>query len=174
MSLGDDVRDVLEWYPRVFMACHTRHVRDPHSERVISARQAGILDHLDDAEPTTLGGLARHMGVTPATMSLAVERLVRDGYVRRRRDRADARRVELTLSEAGARVRDANSVLDAERVRLMLKQLAPRDRAVGVRGLALLGQAAQRVVHGKRLYGLQDRAGEAASRARPQHTEEAS
>lgn len=170
MSLGDDVREVLQWYPRVFLACHTRHVRDPHSERVLSARQAGILDHLDDVAPTTLGGLARHMGVTPATMSLAVERLVRDGYVRRRRDRADARRVELTLSEAGARVRDANSVLDAEQVRLMLKLLAPGDRAVGVRGLALLAQAAQRVMHTK---GLQDRSGEATSRARPQRSEEA-
>jgi len=154
MSLGDDVRAVLELYPRVFMACHTRHVRDPRSDRVLSARQAGILDHLDTVEPVTLGGLARHSGVTPATMSLAVERLVRDGYVRRRRAKDDARRVELTLTEAGERLRAANSVLDADRVRVVLAALPAEERAAGVRGLGILAGAAQAVMHSKRLYGL--------------------
>ena len=156
MSLGDEVRAVLELYPRVFMACHTRHVRDPQSLRLISARQASILDHLDTTEPVTLGGLARHSGVTPATMSIAVDRLVREGYVRRKRASADARRVELTLTEAGARVREANSVLDAERVRLMLEQLDPDTRATAIQGLAQLADGAQRIMHSKRLYGLRE------------------
>jgi len=156
MSLGDDVRAVLALYPRVFMACHTRHVRDPQSQRLVSARQASILDHLDTTEPVSLGGLARHSGVTPATMSIAVDRLVRDGYVRRKRASADARRIELTLTEAGARVREANSVLDAERVRLLLEQLAPEQRAAGIQGLTVLADGAQRIMHTKRLYGLQE------------------
>ena len=156
MSLGDDVRSVLDLYPRVFMACHTRHVRDPQSQQLISARQASILDHLDTTEPVTLGGLARHSGVTPATMSIAIDRLVRHGYVQRKRASADARRVELTLTEAGARVREANSVLDADRVRLLLEQLAPEQRAEAVQGLALLADGAQRIMHTKRLYGLRE------------------
>ncbi len=156
MSLGDAVRSVLDLYPQVFMACHTRHVRDPQSQQRVSARQASILDHLDTTDPVTLGGLARHSGVTPATMSIAVDRLVRQGYVRRKRASADARRVELTLTEAGARLRDANSVLDAERVRLLLEQLAPQQRAEAVQGLALLADGAQRIMHTKRLYGLRE------------------
>lgn len=156
MQVGQQVRALLTAYPRIFMACHTRHVRDPETRRVISERQASILDHLDEAEPTTLGGLARHMGVTASTMSLAVERLVRGGYVSRRKDRRDARRVGLTLTAAGARIREANQVLDPERVRAMLARLAPTERDQAIHGLELLAAAAQLEQSTKRLYGLRD------------------
>jgi DNA-binding MarR family transcriptional regulator len=71
-----------------------------------------ILDHLDAVEATVLSDLARHMGVTPSTMSLAVDRLERNGYVTRERNEADRRRVHIRLTDAGVRVRRANSVLD--------------------------------------------------------------
>jgi DNA-binding MarR family transcriptional regulator len=90
-------------YPKIFFACHTRHVRDPRSRRILSAHQASILDHLDEREPLPLMDLAKHMGVTPSTMSISIERLVRQGYVVRSRNRTDKRRVSLTLSAAGAR-----------------------------------------------------------------------
>lgn len=156
MSLGHDTRRLLALYPRIFLACHTRHVRDPETSRLLSARQASVLDHLDATEPTTLGGLARHMGVTPSTMSLAVDRLVRASYVERRRDSADGRRVGLTLTPAGAHIRDANSVLDPDRVRAMLKPLDPAARAQALAGLAFLAEAAQQEMENKRLYGLRE------------------
>ncbi len=81
----DAVKQVMELYPRIYFACHTRHVRDPQSHRLLSAHQASILDHLDEHEPLSLLDLARHMGVTPSTMSLNIERLVRRGYVSRDR-----------------------------------------------------------------------------------------
>ena len=67
------VRQVMELYPRIYFACHTRHVRDDQSGAVISAHQASILDHLDEIEPTALNDLARHMGVTASTMCITVE-----------------------------------------------------------------------------------------------------
>jgi DNA-binding MarR family transcriptional regulator len=156
MQLGQQVRALLALYPRVFMACHTRHVRDPGSARVLSEHQASILDHLDEKMPTTLGGLARHMGVTASTMSIAIERLVRGGYVSRRKDKDDARRVGLTLTASGARVREANQVLDPDRVRALLARLAPGEREQAIRGLELLAGAAQAELPNKRLYGLRD------------------
>ena len=57
-------REVLCLYPRIYFACHTRHVRDPQSGRLLSRHQASVLDHLDEIDPITLNGLARHMGVT--------------------------------------------------------------------------------------------------------------
>jgi MarR family transcriptional regulator, organic hydroperoxide resistance regulator len=139
-------RQLLEWYPRIFFACHTRHVRDPKTRRILSAHQASILDHLDEREPVTLLELARHMGVTPSTMSLHVERLVRRGYVLRERDSRDARRLRLHISVSGARIREANSVLDPERVRAMLSRLTPEERAAGLRGLEVLAKAANQQV----------------------------
>src|SRR5439155_24595603 len=123
------VRQVLEAYPRIYFACHTRHVRDPDGGAELSAHQASILDHLDEVEPLSTTALAEHMGVTVATMSLAIDRLERKGYVRRERDPQDRRRVLVRVTAAGVRVREAKSVLDPARVEQVLAQLAAADRA---------------------------------------------
>lgn len=141
-----DVAALMELYPRIYFACHTRHVRDPHTRQVLSAHQASILDHLDEREPLSLQNLAQHMGVTPSTMSLHVERLVRLGYVRRERNAGDGRRLNLRISSAGLRIREAKSVLDAARVRAMLMRLTSQERAEGIQGLALLARAASEQV----------------------------
>lgn len=137
----DAVKQVMELYPRIYFACHTRHVRDPKTQRLLSAHQASILDHLDEREPLTLLDLARHMGVTPSTMSLHVERLFRRGYVSRVRAAEDGRRLRLLLTPAGARVREATSVLDPKRVRALLERLTLEQQEVGIRGLAFLARA---------------------------------
>ena len=136
-------REVLRLYPQIYFACHTRHVLDPQTQRLLSRHQASILDHLDEIDLMTLNDLARHMGVTPGTMSLSIDRLERKGYVVRLRDAADKRRVHLRLTSAGVRVRQASSVLDPERVEALLARLSDDDREAAVHGLALLAAAAR-------------------------------
>ncbi|HXA07902.1 MAG TPA: MarR family transcriptional regulator [Bryobacteraceae bacterium] len=135
------VRQVMELYPRIYFACHTRHVRDPQTRRLLSAHQASILDHLDEHEPLALLDLAHHMGVTPSTMSLNIERLVRRGYVSRERSAQDGRRLKLRITPGGVRLREAKSVLDPARVRALLARLSPAQREAGIHGLALLARA---------------------------------
>jgi DNA-binding MarR family transcriptional regulator len=139
---GSDVALVLDAYPRIYFACHRRHVYDAEQRRLVSAHQASVLDHLDVVESTVLSNLAKHMGVTASTMSLAVDRLERNGYVTRERDAADRRRVRIRLTETGVRVRRANSVLDPELVAEMLEQLPASDRREALRGLQTLARAA--------------------------------
>jgi MarR family transcriptional regulator, organic hydroperoxide resistance regulator len=141
-SPADTARDVMQLYPRIYFACHTRHVRDPHTERLLSRHQASVLDHLDEVDPITLKGLARHMGVTAGTMSLTIDRLERKGYVARMRDPGDRRRVHVRLTAAGLRVREASSVLDATLVEQMVSRLSSEEQEIAVRGLALLADAA--------------------------------
>src|SRR6476620_12685689 len=119
-ALDNAITAVMTLYPRIYFACHTRHVRDPQTQRLLSRHQASVLDHLDEIEPTTLVDLSRHMGVTPGTMSVAIDRLERKGYVVRLRDAADRRKVHVRLTSAGVRVRSATSVLDPERVDAVL------------------------------------------------------
>jgi DNA-binding MarR family transcriptional regulator len=141
ISIEEAARQVMALYPRIYFACHTRHVQDPQTQRLLSRHQASILDHLDEVEPTTLNELAGHMGVTAATMSLGVDRLERKGYVVRLRDVADRRRVHLRLTSAGVRVREASSVLDPPRVAALVARLSDEDREAAIRGLALLAEA---------------------------------
>jgi DNA-binding MarR family transcriptional regulator len=137
-----DVERVMTLYPRIFFACHTRHVRDERSGRVLTSHQASILDHLDERDAMRLSDLADHMGVTPGTMSVHVDRLERMGFVSRRRSEADARQVELRLTADGVRVRDDKSVLDPALVQQMLSELTAAERREAIQGLALLAQAA--------------------------------
>src|SRR5690349_22884903 len=111
-TVGEAMTAVMTLYPRIYFACHTRHVRDPQSQRLLSRHQASILDHLDEIEPTTIMDLAAHMGVTAATMSIAIDRLESKGYVVRVKDAKDRRRVHVRLTSGGVRVREASSVLD--------------------------------------------------------------
>jgi DNA-binding MarR family transcriptional regulator len=141
-TVAEFARDVMRFYPRIFFACHTRHVRDPQSQRLLSRHQASVLDHLDEVDPMTLNDLARHMGVTAGTMSLTIDRLERKGYVVRLRDVADRRRVHLRLTSAGVRVRDASSVLDPPRVESLVAHLADEEREAAIHGLGLLARAA--------------------------------
>jgi DNA-binding MarR family transcriptional regulator len=147
IPVPEAARQVLALYPRIYFACHTRHVRDPISRQLLSRHQASVLDHLDELDPTTVNDLARHLGVTAATMSLALDRLERKGYVGRMRDHADRRRVHVRLTAAGVRVRSASSVLDPPRVEALMARLTDEERDAAIRGLALLASAAQKERH---------------------------
>lgn len=48
---------------------------DPETRQRLTAHQGSILDHLAPDEPLGLFDLALHMGVTPATKSVTVQRL---------------------------------------------------------------------------------------------------
>jgi len=135
--------DFIALYSQIYFACHTRHVHDPESGTRVSARQASILSHLDSVEPTPLSQLASHMGVTVSTMSIAVDRLVRQGYVVRDRAESDARVRHVRLTTAGERLRAAQKVLEPQLVRAMLSRLSPAERRDALRGLELLGTAAR-------------------------------
>ncbi|HEY4131554.1 MAG TPA: MarR family winged helix-turn-helix transcriptional regulator [Gemmatimonadaceae bacterium] len=142
MRLRSDVAQVFRDDPRIYFACHRRHVRDPKNGKNVSARQVSILDHLDVDTPIILSDLADHLGVTSATMSIAVGQPVNLGYVTRVLDPTDRRKVQLRLTDAGVRICAANSVLEPSLVQAMLDRLPERDRKAALHGLALLGRAA--------------------------------
>jgi DNA-binding MarR family transcriptional regulator len=156
----DDVRRLLDLYPRIYFACHQRHRRDAATGEQLSGAQASILDHLDEVEPTLVGRLAEHMGVTASTMSLALDRLERGGYICRQRDQRDRRRVGVTLTEAGARMKQAASVLEPGLVERLLQQLPAPDRKAALHGLGLLAQASDALIASKSRTGSETHKGD--------------
>ena len=150
MRTSEAAAAVMTAYPRIWFACHRRHVRDPESGTLLSSHQASILDHLDTIEATSLTTLASHLGVTPGTMSVAVDRLEKHAYVRRTWDERDRRRVQLRLTEAGARVRSANSALDPVRVEALLGRLTAEEQRAAISGLTILARGAEELGEPKR------------------------
>ncbi len=141
-----DVETILSVFPRIYFACRPRQVTDPVDGRVVSFHQATILSHLDVVDPTMVGELANHLGVTASTMSLNLGRLEEAGYVTRQRDPEDRRVMNVCLTEAGERVRLAYSTLDRDRVGRMIDGLDPVRRRTALTGLAYLADAADGLV----------------------------
>jgi DNA-binding MarR family transcriptional regulator len=137
------IRRLLDAYPAIFLACHRQHVRDDETGKAITEHQASVLDHLDGSRPMTLSKLAEHMGVGRSTMSITVARLVRGGYVKSSRDNHDARCVRLTLTLAGARLKEENAILDPELVREMFRSMPATELETALHGLELLAKHAR-------------------------------
>jgi DNA-binding MarR family transcriptional regulator len=144
-----DLETALYTLPRIIAACRARRIRT-RSGIEASARQAEILGYLDPEDPTMVGELADHAGVTASTMSLTLKRMEEGGLIVRERDPADRRVMNVRLTDLGVKMKEATSMLDPERVYAMLHVMGPADRRLALRGLALLGDAADALVRKNR------------------------
>ena len=110
----------------------------------ISMQQLRAMFFLRDEEEATVGRLAELFGFGLPAASLLADRLVRAGYVERREDPADRRRVLLSLTRAGVRLvtdlrEGSHSVL-----RRWMSSLSPEDLAALTRGWRALAEVASR------------------------------
>jgi DNA-binding MarR family transcriptional regulator len=142
---NDDVYEVQRLYPQIFVACHTDHVRAVSTKWRVSSQDASILVHLDRELGLSPRALAGHLGVAPSTLSAAITRLYKLGYLTSKPHEKDRRKREIRLTARGAEAISSTSVLNAERVRAMLSKLKPGERKEALRGLALLAEAARRL-----------------------------
>jgi DNA-binding MarR family transcriptional regulator len=137
-----DIQTVIWALPRIQRACQARSAPGGAQSVPVSDHQARILGYLDEADPTMVTELAEHMGVTPSTMSLNLKRLRAVGLVVSERDGHDRRVMNVRLTKEGARVRDASSALDPDRVDAVLRRLGPEGRQRAMTGLRLLAEVA--------------------------------
>lgn len=141
--LAYDVNRVMNYYPKIFFACRPRHFTEKKSGVKLSTVQLSIIDHLDHYFPTTLTELAMHQGVTPSTMSLAIDRLVTVGLVCRQKDEEDRRKTNLTLTPGGDAVKRSRAILDRKQVEDMLSRIPDNVREKVLSGLQVLADAAE-------------------------------
>ena len=141
----DDVSEVQRLYPQIYVACHNDHIRAASTEWRISSQDASILVHLNRSTGVRPSSLARHLGVAASTMSAAISRLEKLGYLSNQPAEKDRRQRELRLTARGAEAVSATSVLNAERVASLMKKLTRNERKAAVQGLALLARAARQM-----------------------------
>lgn len=141
-----DVELVQRFYPQIYLACHKRHIRASSTAYRLSDRDSSILVHLNETVPVTPTELAAHLSVRGSTLSAAIHRLERLGYMQRKRMAGDRRTVALTLTPQGARAMAETSVLDSERVRAVLTRLNQGERKRALEGLELLARASRQTM----------------------------
>ena len=142
MALEKEITEIQLLYPRIYMACHTEHVRAASNEAKLSSRDSAILAHLSVEELTNPTKLAKHLKITLSTISEATAKLEELGYVKAERDQNDERRQKLRLTARGLDAMKKSSVLDSEKVGQLLSRLSPEERKKAVEGMGLLARAA--------------------------------
>jgi DNA-binding MarR family transcriptional regulator len=128
---------------RALLTSTTRKWRDLD----LSMQQLRALFFLRDEEEASVGRLAELFGFGLPAASLLADRLVRAGYVDRRDDPADRRRVLLSPTRAGVRLvtdlREGSHLV----LRRWMSSLSPEDLAALIRGWQALADVASR--HGE-------------------------
>src|SRR5688572_29194595 len=97
-----DVEAVQRCYPKIYVACHTLHQRRRSNAAQLTANESSLLAHLDVHVSVRPSKLAAHLGIGRSTVSAAIRRLSRLGYIVREDDLADARVRGVRLSTLGA------------------------------------------------------------------------
>jgi DNA-binding MarR family transcriptional regulator len=95
--------------------------------------------------PQRMAGLAAALGVTPSTAGRMCDRLVRKGLIRRHRDRADRRAVQVSITAAGRQVVDQATARRRELIAGILARLPARQQPAIANALQAFARAAGEV-----------------------------
>ncbi len=93
----------------------------------ISVNDMHILDAIGIREPRNMSAVARTLSVTVGTLTIAINNLVKKGYVERIRSQEDRRVVLLALSEKGIRAYKHHRAFHDKMVMAVLKDLSASE-----------------------------------------------
>ena len=108
----------------------------------LSQHERQLLHHVGDETGVPLGVVARHLGIPKSSASERVKSLERRGFLTRRRDPEDERRLSIVLTAKGIDLVRRDSVLDLGRLTTALKKISAEDRKALLAGLERLAVAA--------------------------------
>jgi DNA-binding MarR family transcriptional regulator len=147
VELEECVTRIQSAYPRIYLACHSRHQNAQSTEDRISQRDASLLAHLSEKTPVGQGELARHMAVAKSTLSEALAGLEDRGFVIRQAGPDDARGTLVRRTREGTEAMSGGSVLESARLRRLLARLSEDELRRAVEGLELIALATERKEH---------------------------
>ena len=110
----------------------------------LTLSQLRVLYMLQGAPGTPAGAVAAQLKVRPSTATGVVDRLVRDGLVRRERDDLDRRRVRIWLTERGMRVINELRARNRAQIWKIFRNFSEQDLADIDRTFTLLTSEAER------------------------------
>jgi Transcriptional regulators len=135
---GDaQVASLLNSLRRLVNALHAASSKTQHAQGVTAA-QLFVLSQVRRSPNLSIGELAELTMTHQSTVSVVVRRLVRRKLLEKRRASDDARRAQLTLTQAGAEVVETAPEAFQLRLQRVLESMDEGDRAALSRALARL------------------------------------
>lgn len=126
-------------FPAIYLRLHRRDAAGAQ----LSGATRGVMLHLANTGPLTVGELARHLERAQSVISEIVDHLERDGWLERLRDPRDKRRVLVWLSEEGLQALERErEVLQRELVAAAMAAMTSEERTALITGMRALVRAA--------------------------------
>lgn len=128
VKLFNDIMDIEE------KAVITEEFKD------ITNNDMHIIEAVGIEEPQNMSAVARKLSITVGTLTIAMNGLVKKGYVERRRSNFDRRVVLVSLSEKGRRAYDHHKSFHEEMVQATLEGLDQEQTEVLIQALGNLAE----------------------------------
>lgn len=140
---ADHVAGAVAAYLELFPAVYLRFHRRDRKRAELSGASRGVMLHLAQTGPLSIGECARHLGRAQSVVTEIVAGLERHGLLARVRDPRDRRRTEVWLTDAGrARLAREQEVLERALLEAALSRMTPADRRALLEGTRALVAAA--------------------------------
>ena len=118
VSLFNDVMDIEQ------KAIITEQFKD------ITNNDMHVIDAIGIGNPKNMSTIAKELSVTVGTLTIAINSLVKKGYVQRVRSEEDRRVVLVSLTEKGKRAFDHHKRFHDEMIRQVLKGLDGQEQEI--------------------------------------------
>ncbi|MCP2165052.1 MarR family winged helix-turn-helix transcriptional regulator [Goodfellowiella coeruleoviolacea] len=132
LSVDEGIRTLLLLMPRVVGRVKRLPVPEQLRSFSLAPRHLSLLSYLLFDGPMTVNELAARLEVVPATASLMIGELSRQGVLDRREDPADRRRTIVSVAERHRAAVDAWLSRGARAWRVALEPLTPEQRRLFV------------------------------------------
>lgn len=119
------------------------HLHYPHKEK-ITHQVIRILQHVDKHGNVSINEIAEFINVSQNTASEHIKRIIQKGFLEKKRDYLDERRVILHLTELGKEVLHHHTSLDESKLTKILDGLSEEERSVIEKSLKLLSECAKK------------------------------
>ena len=124
-------RDVLEIEEK---SLATSHFRD------LTNNDMHVIEAIGIEEPKNMSAIAKLLSVTVGTLTIAMNSLVKKGYVTRERGKTDRRVVFISLSEKGRAAYEHHAAFHQEMIQSIAEQLTKDELDALTKALTCLNQ----------------------------------
>ena len=128
----DDYKELNEILVRLF-----RSIMDVE-EKAIITREFQDITNNDIGTPKNMSSIAKKLSVTVGTLTIAMNSLVKKGYVKRERGEEDRRVVYISLSDKGKKAFVHHARFHKEMITSIMDEFDDDEKKILIRGLTKL------------------------------------
>lgn len=131
------IKDLNNYFTSIYYHLHPTH------EDSISHQSVRILQMIQKEDEVTVRDIAELLNISHNTASEHIKKLERNGWVKKKRDIDDQRKVHIHLTTDGLFVLKKNTELDDQKLQHALNHLSEEDQQLILQAFRLLSEVAK-------------------------------